>query len=123
MSVQQLSDSEAQFLIGINWGGGAYSWRSGHVLGTLFAGFGTLVGFCFYEAYAGHQYPLIPMRLFKSVHYNANVICASLGGVVYYANSIVWPSMIGSLFTTNVSNTGWLSVSASFNRLTLDHCP
>ncbi|KAF3009713.1 hypothetical protein E8E13_008921 [Curvularia kusanoi] len=97
------------FLIGMNWGGGAYPWKSGNVLGALFAGFGTLVSFCFYEAYAGHQYPLIPMRLFRSIHYNANVVCASLGGVVYYANSIVWPSMIGSLFTSDVSKTGWLS--------------
>ncbi|KAF3037135.1 hypothetical protein E8E12_008141 [Didymella heteroderae] len=97
------------FLIGMNWGGGTYPWRSGHVLGALFAGFGTLVGFCVYEAYAGHQDPLIPMRLFRSIRYNANVVCASLGGVVYYANSIVWPSMIGSLFTSDVSKTGWLS--------------
>ncbi|KAH6622003.1 fungal trichothecene efflux pump [Boeremia exigua] len=97
------------FLIGMNWGGGTYPWKSGHVLGALFAGFSTLVGFCFYEAYHGHQYPLIPMRLFRSVHYDANVVCASLGGVVYYANTIVWPSMVGSLFTNDIMKVGWLS--------------
>ena len=55
------------FLIGLNWGGGAYSWKSGHVLGAIFAGFFTLVIFGIYEAYSGLQYPLIPMRLFKSI--------------------------------------------------------
>lgn len=96
-------------LIGLNWGGGVYPWKSGHVLGALLAGVGVLVAFCFYEAYAGLQYPLIPMRLFKCVHYDANVVCASLGGVVYYANTVVWPSMAGSLFTTDVLRIGWLS--------------
>jgi hypothetical protein len=99
------------FLIGMNWGGSAYPWKSGHVLGALFAGFGTLVAFCFWEAYSGLDYPLIPMRLFKKVEYDANVACASLAAIVYYANSIIWPTMVSSLFTTDVTEIGWLSVS------------
>jgi hypothetical protein len=98
------------FLIGLNWGGSAYPWSSGHVLGALLAGFFTLVVFCFWEAYSGQEYPLVPMRLFKNIEYNANVACASFGAVVYYANSVIWPSMIGALFTTDVKETGWLSV-------------
>ncbi|KAL1596485.1 hypothetical protein SLS60_009131 [Paraconiothyrium brasiliense] len=97
------------FLIGLNWGGGSYPWKSGHVLGALFAGFFTLVGFCFWEAYSGLQYPLIPMKLFKNIQYDANVACASLAAVVYYANTVIWPTMIGALFTTDVQKTGWLS--------------
>jgi hypothetical protein len=99
------------FLIGMNWGGSAYSWKSGQVLGALFSGFGALVAFCFWEAYAKLDYPLIPMRLFRKVHYNANVACASLGAIVYYANSIIWPPMVSSLFTSDVTKIGWLSVS------------
>lgn len=97
------------FLIGMNWGGGSYPWKSGHVLGALFAGFFTLVGFCFWEAYCGLEYPLIPMRLFKNIPYNANVACASFAAVVYYANTVIWPTMIGALFTDDVTETGWLS--------------
>lgn len=74
------------FLIGMNWGGGSYPWKSGHVLGALFAGFFTLVAFCFWEAYSGLEYPLIPMRLFKNIEYDAIVACASLAAVVYYAS-------------------------------------
>ncbi|KAF2440088.1 fungal trichothecene efflux pump [Karstenula rhodostoma CBS 690.94] len=97
------------FLIGLNWGGGSYPWNSGHVLGALFAGFFTLVGFCFWEAYSGLQYPLIPMKLFKNIQYDAVVACASLGAVIYYANTVIWPTMIGALFTTDITKTGWLS--------------
>ncbi|KAF1916634.1 fungal trichothecene efflux pump [Ampelomyces quisqualis] len=97
------------FLIGINWGGSVYPWKSGHVLGALLAGFATLVTFCFWEVYAGLEYPLIPMRLFKNVEYDANVACASLAAIVYYANSIIWPTMVSSLFTTDVTDIGWLS--------------
>lgn len=100
------------FLIGMNWGGSAYPWKSGHVLGALFAGFGALVAFCIWEAYSGLEYPLIPMRLFKNIPYDANVACASLAAIVYYANSIIWPTMVSSLFTTDITEIGWLSVSA-----------
>lgn len=99
------------FLIGMNWGGSAYPWKSGQVLGALFAGFGTLVAFCFWEAYAGLESPLIPMRLFKNIQYDAMVACASLAAIVYYANSIIWPTMVGALFTNDIAEIGWLSVS------------
>ena len=74
------------FLIGLNWGGGIYSWKSGHVLGALFAGFFTLVAFCLWETYSNIQCPLIPMRLFRNIEYDANIACASLAAVVYYAS-------------------------------------
>jgi hypothetical protein len=57
-------------LIGMNWGNTVYPWKSGHVLGALFAGFATLVAFCFWEANSGLEYPLIPMRLFKNIAYD-----------------------------------------------------
>ncbi|KAF2263053.1 fungal trichothecene efflux pump [Lojkania enalia] len=97
------------FLIGMNWGGSTYPWKSGHVLGALFAGFFTLVIFCFWEAYCGLEYPLIPMHLFRNIQYDALVACASFGAVVYYANTVIWPTMIGALFTNDITKTGWLS--------------
>jgi hypothetical protein len=112
MGIFLFSTGLVVFLIGMNWGGSAYPWKSGHVLGALFAGFGTLVAFCFWEAYApGLEYPLIPLRLFRNIEYDANVACASLAAIVYYANSIIWPTMVSSLFTTDITKIGWLSVS------------
>jgi MFS family permease len=38
-----------------------------------------------------------------------NVACSSLAAIVYYANSIIWPTMISALFTSDVTEIGWLS--------------
>ncbi|KAH8651859.1 fungal trichothecene efflux pump [Tricladium varicosporioides] len=97
------------FLIGLNWGGQAYPWASAHVLCTLLFGIATLVGFGFWEAYSGHEFPLIPMSLFKNVKYDTIVACASIAAMVYYSMTVVWPTLVGALFTTNVSEIGWLS--------------
>lgn len=97
------------FLIALNWGGTIYPWKSGHVLGAFFASIVTLVIFGFWEAYCGLEYPIMPMRLFKNVKYVAIVACATIGAMVYYSMTVIWPTMIGALFTTNVTEVGWLS--------------
>ncbi|CAE7030581.1 hypothetical protein PTNB73_05430 [Pyrenophora teres f. teres] len=110
MGIFLFSTGLVVFLIGMNWGGSAYPWKSGHVLGALSSGFATMVAFCFWEAYApGLEYPLIPLRLFRNVQYDANVACASLAAIVYYANTVIWPTMVSSLFTTDITRIGWLS--------------
>lgn len=100
------------FLIGLNWGGSVHPWKSGHVLGALLAGIVALALFCVWEAYCNLDYPLIPMTLFKSREYNCLVACASIGCMIYYAGGIIWPTMAGALFTTDITDVGWLSVSA-----------
>ncbi|EME83053.1 uncharacterized protein MYCFIDRAFT_80615 [Pseudocercospora fijiensis CIRAD86] len=97
------------FLIGLNWGGTTYPWKSGHVLGAFFAGIATMIGFCVWEAKCTNEYPLMPMVLFKNLKYDAIVACASIGAMVYYAGTVIWPTMAGALFTTSVSRVGWLS--------------
>ena len=51
----------------------------------------------------------MPMRLFKNLKYDAIVACASIGAMVYYSGTVIWPTMAGALFTTSVSEVGWLS--------------
>ncbi|KAK3636702.1 hypothetical protein LTR56_014003 [Elasticomyces elasticus] len=97
------------FLIGLNWGGTGYAWDSAHVLGAFFAGIAGLVAFGFWEAYCGLEYPIMPMRLFKNIKSDAIVACASIGAMVYYSGTVIWPTMAGTLFTTSVSDVGWLS--------------
>ncbi|KAF2102793.1 fungal trichothecene efflux pump [Rhizodiscina lignyota] len=97
------------FLIGLNWGGSAYSWSSGHVLGTLLSGIAILAIFCVWEAYCTLDYPLMPMRLFRNIKYDATVACASIGAMVYYSMTVIWPTMAGALYSTDVQEVGWLS--------------
>lgn len=49
------------------------------------------------------------MRLFKNIKYDAIVACASIGAMVYYSMTVIWPTLVGALFTTDVKEIGWLS--------------
>lgn len=49
------------------------------------------------------------MSLFRNVKYDAIVACASIGAMVYYSGTVIWPTMVGALFTTSVTEVGWLS--------------
>lgn len=51
----------------------------------------------------------MPMSLFRNLKYDAIVACASIGAMVYYSGTVIWPTMVGAIFTTSVTRTGWLS--------------
>jgi MFS family permease len=54
------------FLLGINWGGRQYPWKSAAVLVPIVIGVISLVSLGFWSAYANLEYPLMPPRLFKN---------------------------------------------------------
>lgn len=85
-------------MMGLNWGGSAYPWKSGHVIGAIVAGFVDLVAFALWESYATLKEPLVPMHLFKNRGWNAATILSGLGASVYYAFALVWPSMVTVLY-------------------------
>jgi MFS family permease len=49
------------------------------------------------------------MTLFRNAHYNALVACASVGAMVYYSGTVLWPGLAAALFTASVPRVGWLS--------------
>ena len=51
----------------------------------------------------------MPPRLFKKIGYVAVVTCAAIGAMVYYSMTIVWPTAIQTLYTTNTIEIGWQS--------------
>lgn len=52
---------------------------------------------------------LIPPRLFQSIEYVAIVSCATIGAMIYYSMTILWPTIIGTVYTTDVMTIGWQS--------------
>jgi hypothetical protein len=54
--------------------------------------------------------PLIPMHLLKNLNYVTLMICSSMGVMVFYALSIVWPQQIVAIFSKTGTTVGWLSV-------------
>ncbi|KAF2024793.1 MFS general substrate transporter [Setomelanomma holmii] len=97
------------FLIGVSWGGQVYPWTSAHVLCTIIIGIFTLFAFGLYEQYLCHTIPLMPPRLFKDVGFVAIVVAACIGAMVYYSMTIVWPTLITTVYTPDVIAVGWQS--------------
>lgn len=50
--------------------------------------------------------PLMPPRLFKNVGFSAIVAIACVGVSVYYSFTVLWPTIIGSLYTTDSLQIG-----------------
>jgi len=51
----------------------------------------------------------MPPRLFTDVGYVAIVVAACIGAMVYYSMTIVWPTLIGTVYTPDVIEIGWQS--------------
>lgn len=85
-------------MMGLNWGGTVYPWKSAYVIGTTVAGFVGLVVFVLWESLMNLKEPLVPMHLFKNHGWNAATILSGLGASVYYALAIVWPNMLNTMY-------------------------
>lgn len=98
------------FLIGLNWGGSQYPWKSAHVITTTIVGFLSLVAFVVYDSYHRGD-PLLPMHLFKSRGFGPMIASASVGSCVYYSMVILWPQQIAYLFPGTKLHSALLAVS------------
>ncbi|RVX65750.1 hypothetical protein B0A52_10385 [Exophiala mesophila] len=52
---------------------------------------------------------IMPPRIFKNIGFVAVVMCASIGAMVYYSMTVLWPTVIGTVYTSNVMQVGWQS--------------
>ncbi|KAF2660502.1 MFS general substrate transporter [Lophiostoma macrostomum CBS 122681] len=87
------------FMMGLNWGGSVYPWDSAYVIATIVVGFVGLVAFVLWECFVDLKEPLVPMHIFSNYSWDASVLLTGLGASVYYAFAIVWPSMVGVLYS------------------------
>ncbi|KAK3668757.1 hypothetical protein LTR22_000237 [Elasticomyces elasticus] len=97
------------FLMGLSWGGSLYAWNSAHVISTLVVGFVTSVVFVLWECFAPLERPLVPMRLFRSRGYCVLTLISGIGGMLYYSLNVIYPTMVGALFTTDIVKAGLLT--------------
>lgn len=51
----------------------------------------------------------MPPRIFKNIGFIAVVFCAVIGSMVYYSMTVLWPTILGTVFTTDVMEIGWQS--------------
>jgi hypothetical protein len=62
------------------------------------------------ENLSGVKSPLIPMHLLKNLNYVTLMTCSSIGVMVFYALSVVWPQQIVAIFGKTGTTVGWMSV-------------
>lgn len=103
------------FLMGLAWGGTLHPWKSGHVIGTIIVGFFILVAFVLYEIYAPLKEPIMPIHFYKRKEWNVTIILWGLGATMYYANALLYPNMIATLYSDgrDIMWVGWASCIAN----------
>lgn len=94
------------FLVGLNWGGQAYSWTSARVLSFLIVGACTMIAFGFWEFF-GAPYPLFPRRI---IHAPRPFFCMLLvifaAGINYIPLVVFWPIQTISVFQSDLYHVG-----------------
>jgi len=97
-------------LMGLNWGGAVYEWKSAHVIGTIVVGAVALIVFSLWEGFMSLEEPLVPLYLFQNRGWNASTILSSVAASMYYAFAIVWPAMVTLMYSDGGPMVGpWLS--------------
>ncbi|KAK2673394.1 MFS transporter superfamily [Fusarium oxysporum f. sp. vasinfectum] len=61
------------------------------------------------EAYFCSVKPLIPPSVFKNTGFVAVVTCATVASMVYYSLTVLWPTILSALYTTDSIKVGWQS--------------
>ena len=96
-------------LLGISWGGSLYPWKSAPVLCTIVIGSIILVGFVFYKRHCPTLQPLVPLGMFRNTGWVAVVLTLYCAASMYYAFSIVFPTQVAVLYSSeSKANQGWL---------------
>ncbi|KAH8652088.1 fungal trichothecene efflux pump [Xylariales sp. PMI_506] len=90
------------FLLGINWGGRQYPWKSAAVIAPMVIGI--ICGIClgFWEAYANLKHPLLPPKMFKKIReFDMIIVVCFVGGMLYYSMNVLWPRQSQLFFVTS----------------------
>ncbi|KAF2166002.1 hypothetical protein M409DRAFT_66911 [Zasmidium cellare ATCC 36951] len=97
------------FLVGINWGGQTYPWKSVQVVCMLVFGIVTLIIFGVYERFFC-KYPMFPGRLVQNRrHFIAVSVLCLTSGVNYVPLTVFWTIQTYSVYGASFAQAGvWL---------------
>ena len=112
------------FLMGLSWGGTVYPWRSAHVIACMVIGALLTIAFFAYEALLPLKEPLLPMYLLKNRGWDVTIVIWAIGAGVYYANALLWPGMVNSMYAGGHGPMwiGWMSCIPNCGILFGEYC-
>lgn len=85
-------------MMGLSWGGSLHPWKSAYVISTMAIGGILLIIFFLYEAFVKLKEPLLPRSIFANRGWVVTGFLWGTGSALYYANAILWPSMVTVAF-------------------------
>lgn len=95
--------STVSFLLGIQWGGGLYPWKSAQVIGTLLAGVAGFVIFILWELYISRNssttLPFVQLHYLQNFQFMAGTMMSAVGASAFYGFGIIWPSAVSTIYT------------------------
>lgn len=104
-------------LLGINWGGVIYPWKSGMVIGFITGGVVVLIMLVLWEIYCAGDYPLIRMSFFRNRGYVGILGTAAVGYLTYTSLLVLWPLEITVLYgNSSIMDVGWKSTVGKFSK-------
>ena len=109
------------FLLGLQWGGTLYPWKSAHVIAAMLAGTFGLVLFILWEWYLSRKstkaVPFAPLWYMRNFKFMAITIMSGIGGSSYYGFSMIWPAAVATDYT-GLSNS---ENSTLYGLVTMSH--
>ncbi|KAL4919159.1 fungal trichothecene efflux pump [Aspergillus aurantiobrunneus] len=86
-------------LLGLNWGGRDFPWRSAGVIAPIVLSAVLFVLLGFWEVYGNLEYPILPPRLFRNwCDFSSLIAVTFVGGMLYYSMNVLWPRQSSLLY-------------------------
>lgn len=88
-------------ILGLQWGGQLYAWKSPAVIITIVLGGLSLFFIApLYEVWVSRRgkEPYLPIHLFKNMPYMSVAWLTAIGNGIYYGFSIVWPQAVANIY-------------------------
>ncbi|QRV85622.1 major facilitator superfamily transporter [Ceratobasidium sp. AG-Ba] len=92
-------------VLGISWGGSEYTWKSGHVIGTLVGGGVSAVAFVLWQ-WKGATIPLMPLHIFKNRVVVGGVSTHTLNGFLTVVQVFYLPTFYQTVYGYSAVKSG-----------------
>lgn len=105
----------ALFLIGLNWGGLDYPWKSAQVLVLLILGAIIFISAFVWDFSGRPKRPLFPARLLKNYReYTSLLVFIFVIGMVYFSLTALIPQQIAYMYTSDPIKAGLYNIPGGF---------
>ena len=95
----------ALIILGLNWGGNEYAWKSTHVIASLVVGFVVCIFFVLWQ-WKGALVPLVPLHIFRQKIVNGCSLCMFIMGWNFLVQIYYIPTFYQLVFNYSTLKAG-----------------